>query len=169
MMDYDAQLKIQAYLDGELPEEEARAVANQLAQDREAVALLAELRQTRQSMSRFEAGIRVPESREFYWSKIEREINRLESTPVVSAPEPSLWARFRRMLVPVAATALLAVAGVLGLQIFRSGGVGGLAATTVADSGALTYRDYSSGTTLVWLSYPAENEFAANRPSEAYK
>lgn len=168
-MDYDAQLKIQAYLDGELPEEEARAVANQLALDREAVALLAELRQTRQSMARFEAGIRVPESREFYWSKIEREINRLEPAPAAAAPEPSLWAHLRRLLVPVGATALLAVAGVLALQFVRLGGVNGLGATTVADSGALTYRDYSSGTTLVWLSYPAENEFAAKRPGEAYK
>jgi len=38
-MDLDSQLKLQAYLDGELPEAEARAVANWLAKDREAVGL----------------------------------------------------------------------------------------------------------------------------------
>ena len=32
--------------------------------------------------------------------------------------------------------------------------------TAAADTGALTYHDYDGGTTLVWLSYPAENEFA---------
>ena len=34
--------------------------------------------------------------------------------------------------------------------------------TALADSGAFTYRDYSAGTTLVWLSYPADNEVAEN-------
>ena len=32
--------------------------------------------------------------------------------------------------------------------------------TALADAGAFTYRDYAAGTTLVWLSYPAENELA---------
>src|SRR6266702_2258506 len=78
MMDYDAQLKLQAYLDGELPEAEARAVATWLARDREAVALLAELRATRKALAGFEAGIRLPESGEFFWSKIQRAISALE-------------------------------------------------------------------------------------------
>ena len=38
--------------------------------------------------------------------------------------------------------------------------------TALADPGAFTYRDYASGTTLVWLSYPAENELADDQ--EAY-
>ena len=45
-MDYDAQLKLQAFLDGELPEAEASEVAKWLARDREAAALLEELRNT---------------------------------------------------------------------------------------------------------------------------
>ena len=56
-MDYDAQLKLQAFLDGELPEAEANEVANWLARDREAVALLAELRNTRKAMVGFEVGV----------------------------------------------------------------------------------------------------------------
>jgi hypothetical protein len=32
--------------------------------------------------------------------------------------------------------------------------------TALADSGVFTYRDYSAGATLVWLSYPAEDEAA---------
>jgi hypothetical protein len=34
--------------------------------------------------------------------------------------------------------------------------------TALADSGAFTYRDYSAGATLVWLSYPADTEVADN-------
>ena len=74
MMDYDSQLKLQAYLDGELPENEAREVAGWVAKDREAVALLSELKATRQAMADFEIGIKLPESREFYLSKIARQI-----------------------------------------------------------------------------------------------
>ena len=37
--------------------------------------------------------------------------------------------------------------------------------TAAEDSGAFTYHDYDRGTTLVWLSYPAENEFAENQPT----
>jgi len=36
--------------------------------------------------------------------------------------------------------------------------------TTFADSGAFTYRDYASGMTLVWVSYPAENDFIETNP-----
>ena len=74
MNNHDDQLKLQAHFDGELPEPEARAVANWLARDREAVALLAELRNTRKALKGFESDIKLPETREFYWSKIEREI-----------------------------------------------------------------------------------------------
>ena len=66
-MDYEAQLKLQAHLDGELPEGEAREVTNWLARDREAVALYGELRNTRQALVGYEVGVALPESREFFW------------------------------------------------------------------------------------------------------
>ena len=43
MIDHDAEIKLQAYLDGELPEAQGREVANWLARDSEAVGLLGEL------------------------------------------------------------------------------------------------------------------------------
>src|SRR5947207_11114128 len=89
-MDYDSQLKLQAYLDGELPEGEAREIANWLARDKEAVALHAELRNTRKALVGFETGVALPESREFFWSKIEREIQRQEQPQ----PEPAQWLAF---------------------------------------------------------------------------
>jgi hypothetical protein len=38
--------------------------------------------------------------------------------------------------------------------------------TAIADPGALVYRDYARKTTLVWFSYPAENEVAAGDASD---
>src|SRR5881227_3547902 len=107
-MNYEAQLKVQAYLDGELPEAEAREVANWLAKDREAVALHAELRNTRQAMVGFEIGVTLPESREFFWSKIEREIQRQEQ-PARQPQSVPFLARLQRFLMPASAVAVLAL------------------------------------------------------------
>jgi anti-sigma factor RsiW len=159
-MENDAQLKLQAYLDGELPESEAREVANWLARDKEAVALHAELRNTRQALVGFEIGVALPESREFFWSKVEREIQRLEK-PAPERPKPSWFSAWRRLLVPAAALAALVLAG----QVLLTQSPGEGLATTSADPGTFTYRDYASGTTLVWLSYPAENEVAQSQPA----
>ncbi len=158
-MDYDDQLKVQALLDGELPEAEAPKVKEWVARDREATALLEELRQTGAALREFEADIRLPESREFFWSKIEREIQRQEAAVPQRAPVP-LLTLLRRWMVPASAFALLfVVAVVLNRPAGPSAPAAGPATETmVAGSGAFTYHDYSAGTTLVWLSYPADNE-----------
>src|SRR5260370_38312502 len=95
-MDNESQLKLQAFLDGELPKAEAAEVANWLARDQEAALLLAELRHTRQALAGFGSTIRLPESREFFWSKIEREIRRQEQPAPLAKPAPkgSFWLRF---------------------------------------------------------------------------
>jgi anti-sigma factor RsiW len=160
-MDHEAQLRLQAYLDGELPEAEARQVANWLAQDQEATALLTELRNTRQALAGFETGMRLPESREFYWSKIKREIEQLEPTRPAREPATPLWVRLRRLLVPISVAAVAGVAILAANRQLLSGSSDGFRTeTALADSGAFTYHDYSAGTTLVWLSYPADNEVA---------
>jgi anti-sigma factor RsiW len=157
-MDDKAQLKLQAYLDGELPEGEARELATGLAQDQEAAALLAELRQTRDAIAGSEQVRALPESREFYWSKIQRAIERAEAP----APQPagvSGWVgALRRFLVPVTGLALLVVAGFIATR--GTGEPTSSLETAVSDPGALVYRDYSAGATFVWLSYPAEDDNA---------
>src|SRR5437016_3495521 len=160
-MDYDSQLKLQAYLDGELPEGEAREVASWLARDQEAVALHAELRNTRKAMAGFEVGITLPESREFFWSKIEREIQRQDQPR--SAPQSvPFFARLQRFLKPASAIAGLILVGLIANQQFGLlSGAGGVEnKSALDDPGAFTYHDYSAGTTLVWLTYPAQNELA---------
>jgi anti-sigma factor RsiW len=161
-MDYDSQLKLQALLDGELPEVEASKVAQWLARDPEAAALSEELRNTRTALAGLETGIQLPESREFFWSKVQRDIQRLE-TPAAKPASVPLSALLRRFLVPASAIAMVVIAGVM---LTRPGPSGLTPAaeieTALADSGAFTYRDYSAGATLVWLSYPADTEVADN-------
>ncbi len=162
-MDYDAQLKLQAYLDGELPEREAREIAARLERDEQATALLTELRQTRAAVAGFEEQIRLPESREFYWSKIRRQIEREEPAVPVVEERPTWLERLRYVLVPAAGIAFVALVAYLGLPANTRGpGI----ETTLADSGAFTYHDYSAGTTLVWLSYPADNKSGAANTDE---
>jgi anti-sigma factor RsiW len=163
-MDHNRQLKVQAWLDGELPDAEARKVATWLERDGEAAALAGELRNTRQALTGFEADVRVPESREFYWSKIERELRRLESPAPAAALSVSYWTLFRRFLVPASAVAAVLLGA---LVLLRPGGSPSLTRpaafeTASADSGTFTYHDDSVGATLVWLSYPADNEVADN-------
>jgi len=153
-MNEEQQLKLQAFLDGELPEDDARATASWVARDSDATALLNELRNTRKALADFEPALKLPESREFYWSKIEREIQRLE--PVERPRETvSLAAMLRRFLVPAGALAALLIAGIVA---FHNIGVAAAAPSeaALADAGAFTYRDQDQGMTVVWLSYPAE-------------
>ena len=159
MKDHQELLKLQAYLDGELSESEAREVAKSLTVRQDAATLLSELRATREALRGFDQEIKIPESREFYWSKIERAIQRHDAPTDDSLPVLPLWlARLRRLVVPVAGLALLAI---IVLFVIPSPGVGPVSIETAfSDPGALTYHDYTSGTTLVWLSYPAENELA---------
>lgn len=155
----ESQLQLQAYLDGELPEAGRREVEAWLTHDPEARALLAELRQTDAALAGADCDVKLPESREFYWSKIEREIRRREAA--ARPPEAStVWswmALWRRWLVPAAALAVLTLAFVLG-PVLLSGRPHELE-VVLATGNSTTYRDHARGMTLVWFSFPAENRF----------
>ncbi len=157
MMDLQQQLDLQAYLDGELSQAEARKIEARLAGDSEARALLDEFRATNEALSGFEDDVKLPESREFYWSKIQRDIERAErpAREPVRAPFLASW---RKLLFSTAAAATVVIA------LFLAFGppartLGPELEASMADPAAFTYRDFANGTTLVWLSYPAENEF----------
>ncbi len=156
MMEYEDQLRIQAYLDGELSPAEAREVSARLAKDPETAALARELQQTRTALAGFEEGISVPESRDFYWSKIQREIQRQEAPArAAAAPSPALAWLFGLMR-PAVAVALVVLVGSLVLKEAWPGAPTHAAVTALEDPGAFTYHDSAAGVTLVWLSYPAE-------------
>jgi anti-sigma factor RsiW len=163
-MNQDFQLRLQAYLDGELSPDEAAMVAELITREPEARELLLELTNTRAAMTTHEADVKVPATREFYWSGIRREIER-QAAPVRTSKEAVFnFAALRRWLLPTAGLAAVLVAVLLALPQFRFPGpvLREETDTTFADAGAFTYRDYASGTTLVWMDYPAENELAGN-------
>ena len=159
MIDQETQIKIQAFLDGELAEAEAGKIAALIARDRDVAALHAELKNTRRALAGTEQGITLPESREFYWSKIRRDIERVEQPQPVQAT-PSFWQLVSRMLKPVAAVAAVVV---LGTVLFHqmdglNGGSDVLVAS--ADMEAITFRDDSIGTTFVWFADATQNVVA---------
>ncbi len=169
-MNSEQQLKLQAFLDGELPEREAREILALTQRDADAAALLAELKNTRQAMAKAEPHLSVSESREFYWSKIQLEIERLGSRES-SAPAVSIFATFRRLLMPAGAFVALAIALLVAYPHFRAGKVTVADAseleTTLADTDAVTYRDEQESTTLVWLSYPADANSGTDKPAHS--
>ncbi|MDW8308873.1 MAG: hypothetical protein RMK20_05820 [Verrucomicrobiales bacterium] len=158
-MNRDQALKLQAYADGELPPGDAAELERWLAADPEARALLEEIRHTREALRVYQAEVRLPESREFYWSKIEREIRRLEA-PARVRPQAStgVWALVQRWL-PLAGAAAVIVLGLMVWERSRSDRLAEVSAEfALADAEGFTYQDYANGITLVWLPYPAENE-----------
>ena len=99
MKNHQELLKLQAYLDGELPESEARGLVDWLAADPEAAALLAELDSTRGALREFDEQIKLPESRDFYWSKIQRAISREVPAGEPIQDLPVWFAKMRRFLM----------------------------------------------------------------------
>lgn len=155
-MNLELGIKLQAYLDGELGEREARSIAALIGSDAEARALHAELQQTRSLITANEPELRLPEAREFYWSKIEREIQRLDAAP---APMASAWGEFLRRYAKVLTGTSVAAALVLfvGFQMnvlsfnqpFEE------IDNPLDDTPSFSFRSESQKMTLVWISNPA--------------
>jgi anti-sigma factor RsiW len=157
-MKEELKFQLQAYLDGDLPSGETQAICDVLAADAEARELFAELTNTRSALIAHESALKLPEAREFYWSKIQRQIEREERTAPAPRRNP-MFVWLRRSLASVVAVAAVFL-GVMLLQQQMTPPPSYLAESSFADSETFTYRDYNSGTTLVWLTYPAENDFA---------
>jgi anti-sigma factor RsiW len=165
-MKHEAQLKLQAYLDGELPSREAAEVKAWLARDAEAQALLKELENTGAALTGHEAELKVPETRDFYWSKIARDIER-QSRQEAPARVPAWWAAWLwRSLIPAGALALVCT------LVLRSGI--SEAAPEFApelevasdDVGAYTFRNQETGLTMIWLYDRDGGKAPANSGSE---
>jgi anti-sigma factor RsiW len=158
MMEQDWQLKVQSFVDGQLDEVEMREVAALVARNPEVAALVQEFKHTRQALAGYEELQPVPETREFYWSKIERQIAREPRTEAVRE-SPSPLAILLRWLLPVGGAVALAVAG-----FFLADGHGGRPSTQwqagFAGVNALTYYDHEEGMTVMWLTYPAADTVA---------
>jgi len=155
-MNVDLGIKLQAYLDGELADGEAREVASLIERDGEARALFTELQQTRQLLRGNELEVRLTESREFFWSKIEREITQLETTPVVS--QTPAWVGFLRRHFAAATGTCVAAALVLFVAFqmnWVSPDLFEEIENPLEDTGSFSFRSESQQMTLVWISNPS--------------
>jgi anti-sigma factor RsiW len=150
-MNVDAGIKLQAYLDGELTEAEAQQVAALIESDAEARALFAELQQTRTVLQANEPEFRLPESREFFWSKIEREIEHMDAAPAERTPS---WVLFlRRHLAALSGVAVTACV-VLLVTLQMSPSLLEEIDNPLDDVGTFSFRSESQKMTLVWISNP---------------
>jgi anti-sigma factor RsiW len=120
-MKRDLALKYQAFVDGELSEREARGVAEAIERDPEAQALVAGLRATRTALAANEPEVTLPETPEFYWSKIEREIRRCHANPS-EGRWTAVFVGWRRFLAPVAGVAVVAFLAIAAIK-FQTGQV----------------------------------------------
>jgi anti-sigma factor RsiW len=151
-MNQELQLKIQAYLDGELSRRQARQVAAWIAADPAAQQLAAQLRHTAALLRDNELERPLPEGREFYWSKILREI--LKPAPAPAPAGPTLWRLLRRYLAPVAGVALVAFV-VLGIARFSAPLPPSQHVAEVENlsdlMGSYSFRSHADNMMVVWL------------------
>jgi len=162
-MNSDTQLKIQAYLDNELSPGEARKIAAMLSSDRDLQELYGELRATKEVIRANEPELKVSDSREFYWSQIQRRLATVERAPEPKMARP-LWIR---LLAPLAGTAALfaLLMAVMNPGAPLSPGIGGPVAKAdgnrpmhgevqdLSDEvSSVTFRSEENGVTVVWLT-----------------
>jgi anti-sigma factor RsiW len=168
-MNLEQQLKLQAWVDGELPEAEARQMADFVQEQGEAQTLVGELRMTRGFLAGNEPEAKLPDSGDFYWSKIQRQIER-EEKAAARASGVSWTFAWRRLMAPISGVALIAFLSVLSLNVnvFQRQAVDDGANSLVEVEnlsehvGSISYRSQSENMFVVYL-YTKDQE-AENDP-----
>ena len=158
-MKAELELKLQAYLDGELSAGDVREVEASLAGDPEAQRLLAELRTTVGVLRDNEPQMPLLESRDFYWSKIERAIE--SAQPERVQPLLAFWYSLRRILVPVAGVALVLFLGIASLKVNTvSDPLAHLAEVESLSEhvSSFSFRSQSQNMFVVWLHENADEQ-----------
>jgi anti-sigma factor RsiW len=153
-MKHEDELKIQGYLDNQLPPAERREIADLISRDSAAHSLYEALAATKTLLVQNEPDYKLAETREFYWSKIEREIQKTAPP----RPEPVLrlglnWQNWWVRLVGAGAAAVL-----LGTVILSSLRLDTLEPSydpqeieSPADMSAITFHSESANMTVVWV------------------
>ena len=143
----NTELKLQAMLDGELEAREMREVEAILAQDESSAALMQELKWTKLAVAGNDAEVKLPESREFYWSKISRAIE-AEEKKAVAAPTERAW--WLKLLYP--ATGLAAMVAVMFVISGKRDTDGGDSESVTEDVNALSFRSESEKMSVVYVA-----------------
>ena len=164
MMNHETELRLQAYLDGELSSKEFKHFTEWLATDRDAQALYTELKNTKASLAANELDLRITESREFYWSGIAREIQR-EDERQNRGTKPTVVSGWLRWLAPLAGLAALVVllATWEKLRLFSQPDTGRLSlgheieTPSEENSASITFHSEKAAMTVVWVQNRENN------------
>jgi len=171
-MNLDQQLKLQAWVDGELPEAEAREVAAFVQEHADALALAGELRGTRAILAGNEPEAKLPESGDFYWNKIRREIER-EEKAAARVSGVSWTFAWRRLIAPISGVALIAFLSILSLNVFHQQPADDGSKFLVEvenlseDIGSISYRSQSENMFVVYL-YKKDQEAERDPMAEPF-
>lgn len=161
MMTLEQQLKIQAYIDGELSRREAKKVEALIASDPEARRLFEELKFASTAIRENEPEIKMPLSRELFWNRIAQQINQSEPDPIplLDYIKQIIRVAFgRKYWVPVTAT-IIAVIGIFLLKdvIKPIEDYLVVVETPSDDVGSYSFRAQSEKMFVVWI-YNKENK-----------
>jgi hypothetical protein len=152
-LELNLELELQSWLDGELSAPKARRVDPKIVGDEQASRLVSELQAIKHALAGNEMARTVPETREFYWSKIEREIRRQTQGPkVIHAPIQPAW---RRWLAPAAGFAALACILLLALDPFAPPALDEISSAGEGME-AVSFHDQAAGMTVIWLTDTTE-------------
>jgi anti-sigma-K factor RskA len=151
-MNQELALKYQAFVDGELSESEARRLAHVLENDADARALVAQLRNSKAMLAGNEPDVTLPESREFYWGKIQRQIDCLERDPVdaTTGRWRAMLAGWRRFVAPLAGVAVITFLGMVAVRFYNPEPVDYLAEIENLSEESTAYSFRSGNMFVVW-------------------
>jgi anti-sigma factor RsiW len=151
-MNQELALKYQAFVDGELSESEARRVARSLETDADARALVAELRNSKTILTGNEPEVKLPESREFYWGKIQRQIECLDREPADATMGRwrAMLAGWRRFVAPLAGVAVITFLGIVAVRFYNPEPVDYLAEIENLSEESTAYSFRSGNMFVVW-------------------
>ena len=167
-MNDETKIKLQAYLDGELSGREARQISELLESDAEAKSFFAELQFVKTAMHGNELELKLPETREFYWSKIQREIERGTKEISTRVPAFAWWkpayVRFAGGLAAVCALLMVSFIAFNGGSPAKFAFVPGEIEGN-GEMGAITYHSNAEGMTVVYLVDREQGEVVDSEPN----
>jgi len=108
-MKHEDKLRIQAWMDGELAPKEAAQIATLIEQNPEALALSEELRVVENALHIGEKPALLDDSRDFYWSQIERQIDAEDLLPEPRPTPIIATGNLMRWMVPVGSLGAIVV------------------------------------------------------------
>lgn len=157
-MNKDTLLEVQAYLDNELSPGEARKIAEAISRDPETRAIYNELKDTKEILTTTgEVPLRVQDTRDFYWSQVQRRITAEEKT-APTRRAPSWWLRLAAPLAGAVAlfAVLLSIVNPPDQQVATNSpasvGPSMQVEHTAPGVSTVTFRSEMDGLTVVWVS-----------------